>query len=318
MQLFSGLETAPRIADSEFLEAVLHGLALPQKALPCRFFYDEAGSELFERITKLPEYYPTRTEIALLRCCAPGLKEALPPGAAVVEFGSGSSWKTGLLLEALDRPAAYIPIEISAAALYPAAQRIQQEFPNVAVHPILGGFHDLSAIKLPFRGCPRVGFFPGSTIGNMTHDEAAAFLRFARNFLGAEALFIVGADLQKPLSVLLPAYDDAQGVTAAFNRNILVRINRELNGTFNLSRFEHRAVYNEAQGRVEMHLRAGRPHRVSVAGRTFQFRQGETIHTENSYKYTVRGFHAIARRGGWLAAKSWTDKDRLFSLHLLA
>ena len=231
MQL-SSTKASPKIADSDFLDEVLRGLSLRQKALPCRFLYDERGSELFERITELPEYYLTRSEIALLSGCAQGLREAAPAGACVIEFGSGSSRKTGLLLEALSRPAAYVPIDISASALLPAAQRIGEEFSGLEVHPVLGGFHDLGAIELPVRGLPRIGFFPGSTIGNLTPAEAVSFLRDTRRFLGRGSLLIAGADLQKPLDILLPAYDDAEGVTAAFNRNILVRINRELHGTF--------------------------------------------------------------------------------------
>ncbi|MFZ0571990.1 MAG: L-histidine N(alpha)-methyltransferase [Rhodomicrobium sp.] len=318
MHSFTATQTAARPGGAEFLEEVLYGLSLPQKALPSRFFYDEAGSGLFEQITELPEYYPTRTEIALLKSSGGGLRECVPPGAAIVEFGSGSSRKTELLLEALDRACAYVPIEISASALYPAAQRIQQKFPNIAVHPVLGGFHSLSTLKLPLHGCPCVGFFPGSTIGNLTPPQAISFLRSARGFLGSGARFIIGADLQKPLDILLPAYDDAQGVTAAFNRNILARINRELNGTFDPCAFEHHALYNEAEGRVEMHLRASRPHRASVAGRSFEFQEGETIHTENSYKYTLKGFRALARAGGWQSANAWTDASNLFSMHMLA
>jgi dimethylhistidine N-methyltransferase len=311
------IETASLRSDVVFCKEVLSGLSLPQKTLPSRFFYDERGSALFEEITKLPEYYPTRTEVTLLGSCRSSIASYLPQGTAVVEFGSGSSQKTELLLEALDHPSAYIPIEISASALYPAAARIQQNFPRVRVHPILGGFHDLGSLKLPASDASRTGFFPGSTIGNLTPGEAATFLRRARRFLGPEARFVVGADLQKPLDILLPAYDDAQGVTAAFNRNILSRINRELGGTFDPVLFEHLALYNEGEGRVEMHLRALKPHSASVAGRVFEFHAGETIHTENSYKYTVLGFHELAGRGGWTPLRTWIDENNLFSIHLL-
>jgi dimethylhistidine N-methyltransferase len=310
-------EAVPLLADAGFLKEVLHGLSLPQKMLPARFFYDERGSNLFEDITRLPEYYPTRTEIALLKSCSSTIASYVPSGTAVVEFGSGSSQKTGLLLEALDRPSAYIPIEISASALYPAARRIQQNFPDLRVHPILGGFHDLGGLKLPSGSTARTGFFPGSTIGNMTPGEAASFLHFARRFLGPGALFIIGADLQKPLDILLPAYNDAQGITAAFNRNILSRINRELGGDFDPGLFEHLALYNEREGRIEMHLRALRAHSAPVAGRVFEFQSGETIHTENSYKYTVVGFHDLARNGGWTPLRTWIDEDNLFSINLL-
>jgi L-histidine Nalpha-methyltransferase len=305
-------------AEAGFLKEVLHGLSLPQKTLPSRFFYDERGSDLFEEITRLPEYYPTRTEIGLLKSYGSSMASYVPSGAAIVEFGSGSSQKTELLLEALDSPSAYIPIEISASALYPAALRVQQNYPGLRVHPILGGFHDLNRLKLPPSGAPYTGFFPGSTIGNMVPGEAASFLRLARRFLGSGALFIIGADLQKPLDVLLPAYNDAQGVTAAFNRNILSRINRELGGDFDLDLFEHLVLYNEREGRIEMHLRALKAHRALVAGRVFEFQRGETIHTENSYKYTVPGFHDIVRTGGWTPLRTWVDENSLFSINLLA
>jgi dimethylhistidine N-methyltransferase len=318
MQKLASAERATQTASSDFLEAVLEGLSLSQKTLPSRFFYDEAGSALFERITEVPEYYLTRAEIALLDSFGAELKENVPPGAAVVEFGSGSSHKTGLLLAALDRPAAYVPIDISAAALYPAARRVRQMFPSIRVHPILGSFGDLGLMQLPVSAHPCIGFFPGSTIGNLAPAEAVSFLRSARRYLGPDAHFIIGADLRKPLDILLPAYDDAQGVTAAFNRNILARINRELGGTFNPGWFEHAAVYNETEGRIEMHLRASKAHRALVAGRSFPFRAGETIHTENSYKYTVAGFQALARAGGWQPLKAWTSGANLFSLHLLA
>ncbi len=318
MEQLTGLQAAPAHDADDFLGEVLRGLSLPQKALPSRFFYDERGSDLFEQITQLPEYYPTRAEIKLLRTYAEDIKEMLPSGAVIVEFGSGSSLKTELLLEALERPRAYLPIEISASALYPAAERIQQKFPGIGVHPILGGFHDLGAMKLPLGELVYAGFFPGSTIGNLTRKEAVAFLKSARRLLGRNALFIIGADLQKPLDVLLPAYDDAQGVTAAFNLNILERINRELDGTFDLGAFVHQARYNGQEGRIEMHLGSVKAQSASVAGHSFAFRAGETIHTENSHKYSVSGFHLLAREGGWSPVATWTGEDGLFSLHLLA
>ncbi len=317
MQQLVEIEAAARCADPGFLDAVFLGLSSDQKTLPSRFFYDKHGSELFEEITALAEYYPTRAEVAILKAHGLGIASGVPSGAAVVEFGSGSSRKTELLLEALDRPAAYVPIEISASALYPAARRVQDKFPGVLVRPVLGGFHELDSLKLPFKVAPSVGFFPGSTIGNMTPAEATVFLRSARRFLGSGARFIVGADLQKPLDILLPAYDDAAGVTAAFNRNILTRINRELDGNFDPALFDHLPLYNEAEGRIEMHLRASKAHWVSVAGRGFEFAEGETIHTENSYKYTVPGFEELARGAGWTPLGCWTGENDLFSIHLL-
>jgi dimethylhistidine N-methyltransferase len=312
------VEAGAIAGDASFLDEALRGLSMRQKTLPSRFFYDERGSELFEQITELPEYYPARTEIGILKSSAASLREAIPASAVIVEFGSGSSRKTELLLENLESPSAYVPIEISASALYPAAARIAGRFPGIEVYPLLGGFHHLAGMTLPRYGCPRAGFFPGSTIGNFTRAEAISFLRSIRALLGPGAVFLVGADLQKPLDILLPAYDDAQGVTAAFNRNILARINRELRGSFDLSLFDHLALYNEAEHRVEMHLRAKRAHRVSVASRLFEFRTGETIHTENSHKYTVQGFQRLAAEGGWTIRRTWIDENRLFSLHLLA
>ena len=305
-------------AGNEFRDAVLLGLSQQQKSLPSRFFYDQRGSELFERITELPEYYPTRTEIGLLKSYGSEIGKIIPPGAIVVEFGSGSSRKTELLLDALQRPSAYIPIEISAAALYPAARRVGRAFPGLGVHPILGGFHDLDGMKLPLDDYFCLGFFPGSTIGNFTRTEAVLFLRSARRLLGNGAALLVGADLQKPLDILLPAYNDAEGVTAEFNLNMLARINRELSGAFDIGAFEHSAIYNERKERIEMHLRSACDQRASVAGRSFSFRADETIHTENSHKYSLAGFRWIAARGGWRTLKSWTDENRLFSLHLLA
>jgi dimethylhistidine N-methyltransferase len=312
------VEAAASPGKISFLDEVLRGLSLRQKALPSRLFYDERGSELFEQITELPEYYPTRTEIGLLKSLGESLREVIPAGAVVVEFGSGSSRKTELLLENLESPRAYVPIEISASALYPAAARIAGKFPGLEVYPLLRGFHELVGIELPLNNHPRIGFFPGSTIGNLTRGEAISFLRSVRALLGPSALFLAGADLQKSLDILLPAYDDAKGVTAAFNRNILVRINRELRGTFDPNLFDHSALYNEGEHRVEMHLRARRAHLVSVASRLFEFQAGETIHTENSHKYTAHGFQHLSSEGGWTVRRTWIDENRLFSLHLLA
>jgi dimethylhistidine N-methyltransferase len=309
-------DTSPS-PDDGFREEVLRGLSPLQKTLPSRFFYDAQGSVLFERITELTEYYPTRTEIALIKSKAQDIRNSVPAGAVIVEFGSGSSRKTGLLLEALEFPCAYVPIEISSAALYPAAARIKQAFPSLGVYPILGGFHDLEALQLPSENF-NLGFFPGSTIGNFTPIEAVSFLQSARRLLGRSAAMIVGADLQKPLDILLPAYNDASKVTAAFNLNILARINRELDGTFDLASFNHEAIYNDREGRIEMHLRSAKVQSVSVAGRHFYFSDAETIHTENSYKYTIAGFQALALEAGWRPEKVWVDKDNLFSIHLLA
>lgn len=302
----------------EFQDCVWKGLASRPKTLPCRYFYDAHGSELFEQITRLPEYYPTRTELGILEQNAAHLGAILPPDAVVVEFGSGSSLKTELLLRALQNPAAYVPIEISAAALFPAARRIHERFPNVTVLPLLRSFDTVAQLQLPWRMKPRIGFFPGSTIGNMDPEEAATFLRDVRKALGPKAKFIVGTDLKKPLDILIPAYDDAEGVTAAFNKNILARINRELGGTFDLESFRHEARYNAGLGRIEMHLVSIPTQTVSVAGRPFTFVAGESIHTENAHKYSIQDVEKIAETGGWSVAESILDKNELFSLHIFA
>jgi dimethylhistidine N-methyltransferase len=301
----------------ELFRSVIAGLTGSPKTLPCKYFYDELGSQLFEEITTLPEYYPTRTEIALLERHAGEIAQLVPPGAAVVEFGSGSSTKTEVLLRTLRAPRAYLPLEISPSALYPAAERIVSRFPGLTVYPLLAGFSDIPRLSLPQFSHAVLGFFPGSTIGNFAREEAIAFLSDTRRLLGDRAFFLIGADLKKPLDILLPAYDDAKGVTAAFNLNILRRINRELGANFQLGNFRHEAIYNEEAGRIEMHLRSLTDQTVTVGQRKVAFTKGETIHTENSHKYTIEEFRELAEKGGWRIEKSWHDADRLFSVHLM-
>lgn len=303
--------------DPDFRREVLRGLSASPKSLPCRFLYDARGSELFEEITRLTEYYPTRTEIGLLSRYGLDIGADIPPGAVVVEFGSGSGRKTGLLLAAMNRPKAYVPIEISASALYPAARRIKRDFPEILVHPILGEFQDLRSLDLPFVDAVKVGFFPGSTIGNFTWEEAASFLTGARELLGPDAIFVIGVDLKKPLDILLPAYNDETGVTAAFNLNLLSRINRELGGDFEIGAFTHEAVYNDGDGRIEMYLRSQRNQKAAVGGHVFAFRKGEAIHTENSHKYSALEFSALAERSGWTVKKTYIDDEQLFSIDVL-
>jgi len=297
---------------------VLESLGQQPKTLPCRYFYDARGSELFEEITELAEYYPTQAEIALLEAHAGEMAALAGPGCALIEFGSGSSRKTDILLHAMPDLAAYMPIDISEAALSGAVARLARQFPALRVLPIHGDFN--AELKLPasLRAAKRLGFFPGSTIGNFEADEAAAFLRRARALLGANSAFIVGADLKKDVATLIRAYDDSAGVTAAFNLNLLARINRELGGDFDLEGFEHLALYNEEAGRIEMHLRALRQQTVTVAGQRFSFAQGETIHTENSHKYSIADFQALARNAGWEPKAVWTGEAALFSVHYLA
>jgi dimethylhistidine N-methyltransferase len=301
----------------DFAEAVLNGLARRPRAIPCRFLYDARGSELFEAITKLDEYYPTRTETALLEAHGAEIAELAGRGRALVEFGSGSSRKTSLLLGALKRVPAYIPIDISPASLREAAAWLAKRHPRLPIVPRVADFTATRSLPFAAQGHPKLGFFSGSTIGNLSHAGARAFLANAARLLGPGGAFLLGVDLKKPPAILIPAYNDARGVTAAFNLNLLARINRELDGTFELARFAHEAVCNEALGRMEMYLVSRGAQTVRAAGRRFSFADGERIHTENSHKYTVAEFQALARAAGWRPVKAWTDADRLFSLHLL-
>jgi dimethylhistidine N-methyltransferase len=303
------------LADPQFRADVLTGLALRPRAIPARWFYDRRGSELFEDITDLPEYYPTRTEVAILDSIGADLAARVPARAAVVEFGSGSSMKTPRLLEAV-KPAAYVPIDISGDFLRDSAATIAAAFPDIAVAPLEGDF--TRPLKLPegVAAMPKLGFFPGSTIGNMLAAGAIDLLRSMRASLGEGALLLIGIDRIKSLDVLVPAYDDAAGVTAAFNLNLLTRINRELDGTIPVDAFEHRAIWNDDRARIEMHLVATRDADFTVDGRPFAIAAGETIHTENSHKYGPRDARLLLRGGGWTPIAEWTDPDDKFALIL--
>jgi dimethylhistidine N-methyltransferase len=302
---------------SAFLDDVLEGLSQPQKTLKPKYFYDEAGSDLFEAICRTPEYYPTRTETALLAKVAPALAPRIAPGCVLVEFGSGASDKTRLLLDALPQITTYMPIDISAGALAPAVDRITAAYPTLRVSPVEADFTQPIA-RLDLGSYPAVlGFFPGSTIGNFTSTEAAAFLRSARAMLGLHALFLIGADLVKDPAVLIAAYDDSAGVTATFNLNILRRINAELRGDFVLEQFAHRAIWNADLARMEMHLESLRDQAVTIGGRVFNFREGETIHTENSHKFTIEGFAALADMTGWSVVENWEADRYAFAAILL-
>ena len=300
-----------------FLDEVVSGLSASPKTLPAKYFYDAEGSRLFEAICELPEYYLTRTETALLRQIAPEIAARIPDGAALVEFGSGASTKTRILLDAAPQVAVYAPVDISPSALAAAAASLREAYPALKIAPLVEDF--TRAINLPqgAKGHTPVGFFPGSTIGNFAPEEAEALLRQARMLLGAGSLFIVGADVAKDPAVLIPAYDDAQGVTAAFNRNVLVHINRELGGTFDPGAFAHRAVWNAEESRIEMHLESTRDQIVMVGDYGFRFAAGETIHTENSYKYLAEAFEAIASRAGWTVAQRWVSEDPAFAVYAL-
>jgi dimethylhistidine N-methyltransferase len=318
--MFSGVrlarDAAPdRSVDVETFRAdVLEGLSRPQKAIPPKYFYDAEGSRLFEAITELAEYYPTRTEIALLREIAPALGRMISPGAALVEFGSGASVKTRILLDAAPQLAVYAPIDISRAALDAAGVAIRRDYPKLTVAPLLDDFTRALSLPPAAQGRPVTGFFPGSTIGNFTPDEARDFLRAARRLLGEGARFLVGIDVVKDEPTLVAAYDDALGVTAAFNRNLLARINRELGGDFDLDAFAHRALWNAVDSRIEMHLESRKAQTVRVAGRAFRFAKGETIHTENSAKFTVERFAALANEAGWRLEDSWQSARPAFAV----
>ena len=295
----------------------LTGLTAPRKTLPCKWLYDAEGARLFEAITAQPEYYPTRTEVRILTEQAPAIAAAIDPSATVVEFGPGDGGKAVLLLSRLRAPAAYVPVEIAPEWLDAVAARVADEVPGVPVLPVVADF--TRAFALP-PGVPqgrRLGFFPGSTIGNFEPTEAADLLRRFRAALGSGARLLLGADLVKDQAVLEAAYDDAAGVTAAFDLNLLHRLNRELGADFDVGAFRHRAVWNAEEERVEMHLEAARPQRVRLAGREIRFGAGETIHTESSHKYRPERFEALADAAGWRKLEMWTDPGRLFSVWLL-
>jgi dimethylhistidine N-methyltransferase len=302
--------------ETSFREDVLAGLAQPQKAIPPKYFYDARGSELFERICELPEYYPTRTELAIMERHVDEMVDLLGPDTQLVEFGSGAGVKTRLLVDRLE-PSLYVPIDISESALHEACRRLALLFPWLNISAVLADF--ARPVRLPeFVGIPmrrKVVYFPGSTVGNFTPEEALEFLARVRELVGPGGMLLIGVDLKKDKRVLDAAYDDAQGVTAEFNLNLLHRINRELGGDFQVKRFRHKAFYDEARGRIEMHLESLYSQFVHVAGQRFEFRPGETIHTEISCKYGVQEFQALAARARFHAEKVWTDPANLFAVH---
>ena len=321
VRLAQDLGGAPK-SDGTLRGDALAGLSKPRKTLPSKHLYDAEGSRLFEAITDLPEYYPTRTERLLLAEAAPDVAAHLAALGAekgvLIEFGSGASTKTRLILDALPDLAAYAPIDISPDALGQAAAALVRDYPKLAVTPIEGDFTKPNPLPASLDGLPRIGFFPGSTIGNFTPEEAEGFLRSSRDMLGQGAAFLVGFDLVKEAAVLEAAYDDAQGVTAAFDLNLLARLNRELDANFDLSSFRHRAVWDQVEGRIEMRLQSLKKQTVTVAGRSIAFVEGETIHTENSYKYRMEVFEALAARAGWRTAARWRSEPPFgFGLVLL-
>jgi dimethylhistidine N-methyltransferase len=289
-----------------FRKDVLAGLAAPIPAIPARWLYDRAGSELFDEITRLPAYYPTRTETELLRAIMPEAAARIPNGAAVVEFGAGSATKTPTLLRAI-APAAYVPVDISGDYLEDSAAQLSADFPGLPVLPVTADFTRPFELPGEVGGMPKLGFFPGSTIGNFVPRSATDLLRHFRELLGTGAQLLIGMDRVKPVERLIAAYDDPDGVTARFNLNLLERINRELDGTVPLDAFRHEARWNDILSRIEMHLVATRDVEFTVAGQAFAFRQGSSIHSENSHKYERRGARVLLLAGGWTPLAEWSD-----------
>ncbi|MCL2427715.1 MAG: L-histidine N(alpha)-methyltransferase [Alphaproteobacteria bacterium] len=302
---------------AEVAADALEGLLSRPKTLPPKLFYDAEGCRLFSLITGLPEYYLTRTELLLLDRAGPAIGARVAEHAAVVEYGAGSETKATILLAALRQPAAYVPIDIAEPELKEGAARLARAFPGLTIHPTAADFSAPFRLPAAVAHLPRLGFFPGSTIGNFDPATAIRFLAQARQTLGDGAQFLLGADLRKDPALLIPAYDDAQGITAAFNRNILARLNREAAADFKLQAFAHRIVWNDAESRIEMHLVSRVRQTVHVAGRAIHFAEGESIHTENSYKYTPERLLDLARQAGWQRVQLWTDPDDLFSIQLL-
>lgn len=308
-----------RLPDTgSFLDDVIAGLSLPRKALAPKYFYDERGCELFEAICRAPEYYLTRAETRLMREQASAMARRLGPRCMVIEHGCGSGQKTRILLEALE-PAAYVPIDIAREQLRETAAGIARDFPGLPVMAFCADY--LLPLALPeIEGIParrKVVYFPGSTIGNLTPAEAAVFLGNVWRLVGPGGGLLIGVDLKKDAARLNAAYNDREGITAEFNLNLLARINRELGADFDLAAFRHQAFYSDPPGRIEMHLLSLRDQQVSIGGRVIRFRAGETVHTENSCKYSVAGFSALAGGAGFEPVECWTDAERLFAVHYL-
>jgi len=309
----------PPNVDDTFADDVVGGLQATPKRVPAKYFYDAEGSLLFERITDLPEYYPTRCEMRILQENAADIAKLIPDGAALIEFGSGSNKKVRILLQAVSKLGCYVPVDICQEMVEQEATELKPDFPQLKVLPVTADITQDFVLPPEAKAAPlRVGFFPGSTIGNFEPHEAAGFLRHAAKILGPGARLIIGADLIKPAEILNAAYNDAAGVTARFNLNLLTRINRELGGNFNLDGFEHHAFYNRERNRVEMHLASLKRQKAKVAGETIEFRAGETIHTENSYKYSIEKLSALARGAGWRPLQVWTDDHNYFSIQAFA
>jgi len=314
--------TGPDVVDhhpetDEVRDEILAGLTGPgQKTTPAKYLYDTEGSVLFDAITETEEYYPTRTEMGIVEASAGEIAEAVGPEAVVIEPGAGSKLKIEQLLGILDRPRAYVPLEISLSHLEAMSEEIHADFPDIEVAPINGDFTRPMDIDPFTPEGRRLVYFPGSTIGNLFRETRATLLERFADMMGEDGLLLIGTDLQKPLDVLLPAYDDAAGVTAAFNKNLLVRLNRELDGNFDVGAFRHEARYNTEHDRVEMHLVSERDTNITLAGQQIELRAGESIHTENSHKFTIGGFDEEAAAAGLKPERIWTDSEQYYALRL--
>jgi dimethylhistidine N-methyltransferase len=310
-------DVAPERED--FLSDVLTGLVGMPKSLPCKYLYDERGSDLFQQICELPEYYPTRTETALLLDCAEAISAAIGPRCRLIEYGTGSSEKMRILLGALKLPSSFVSVDISREHLLQATSALARDYPEVDVHAVCADFTKPFVVPRSTKNLvgKTVAFFPGSSLGNFHHREAVEFLMNTANVIGPGGGLVIGIDLKKDVDILNAAYSDSAGVTAAFNLNLLVRINGELGGTFDADAFKHHAFYNEEKGRIEMHIVSLKEQTVGVGGKEIHFDEGETIHTENSYKYDIDEFQDLAHEAGFESAQVWTDPGHLFSVHYL-
>ena len=303
---------------AEFAQDIVEGLSKDQKTLPSKWLYDAEGSRLYDEITELPEYYPTRTETKILEQSAHELAADIGENAVLIEYGPGLTDKTLLLIGALNAPACYVPIDVSERFLDAISKHVHGTFPKLAVEPVTADFtRPIEGLPGACEGPHRVGFFSGSTIGNFSDAEIDQFLASARQTLGDDGLFVVGYDLRKPASILVPAYDDAQGVTAAFNLNLLERINREFGEVFETAAFRHKAVWNDAESRIEMHLVSQEAQEIDFLDQAFRFERGETIHTENSRKFSQADIETRFRKNGWRPVKTLTDDKGYFAVALL-
>ena len=299
----------------DFLEIVINGLKQQPPTIPPKFFYDEKGSQLFDAITELPEYYQTRTEMAILKANAKTIAQEVGTGSLLVEPGGGSCAKVHILLDGL-KPIAYVPMDISKAHLQSSATELATQYPSLEIHAACTDFTRHMSVPHTAPNGNRVGFFPGSSIGNFTPEDAITFMHDFAEVLGDNGYLLIGIDLKKDKQILQAAYDDAAGVTAAFNINLLTRINNELGGNFDIKQWQHKALYDEQKGRIEMHLISKTNQQVSIKGETFSFAKGQNIHTENSYKYTVKEFQELAQKANFKVCDVWTDNKNLFSVHL--